>query len=240
MKMSPSISNLAKAIVAAQASLRAVGKDADNPFFKSHYTTLAALIEALREPFAANGLAFLQPTSITGDGSIIVETVLLHSSGEWLSGEITGKPVKNDPQGVGSLISYLKRYGLQAMVGLASKDDDDDGNAASGKTPPAKSTSKDVKQLQKGTLEAAGGLRETLGPLPGHTAEHMPFGMPDEIYTEMPHQKKLLEKEAKAQGVSDIPSLRHISMACKENGVHVANLANAVKQWKVEGQGASK
>jgi hypothetical protein len=124
MKMSDDIKEFAVAFSKAQGLMKNASKDASNPFFKSSYASLASVIEALREPFAANGLSFSQPCRVHTDGSIIVETMIIHSSGQYIMGEITGKPVKNDPQSVGSLISYLKRYLLQAMVGIASEDDD--------------------------------------------------------------------------------------------------------------------
>lgn len=128
--MSEQINELATALCKAQGAMRAAQKDRENPFFKSSYATLASVIDAIREPFLANGLSFVQPTRLGEDGAVLVETVLLHASGQWISGEVSARPVKSDPQGVGSLISYLRRYGLQAMVGIASTDDDDDGNAA--------------------------------------------------------------------------------------------------------------
>jgi hypothetical protein len=79
---------------------------------------------------------------------VIVETMLAHSSGEWVRGKVAMKPVKNDPQGVGSCITYARRYSLAAIVGVAPEDDD--GNQASGKdTKSEKSkvtTPKEVKQ----------------------------------------------------------------------------------------------
>lgn len=136
MQQSPTVGAIAAALSKAQSAMRAAHKDAKNPFFKSSYATLGAVIDAIRDPFAANGLSYSQPLDIGADGSIIVETILLHSSGEWLSGKVTAKPTKSDPQGIGSLISYLRRYLLQSMVGIAAADDD--GNAASSPPPPSK------------------------------------------------------------------------------------------------------
>lgn len=130
MNMSPTIGALSAALSKAQGMMHAAPKDRENPFFKSQYATLASVIEAIRAPFTANGLAFSQPTRVDESGRVYVTTVLLHSSGEWISGEASAQAVKPDPQGVGSLISYMKRYGLQALVGIASADDD--GHAASG------------------------------------------------------------------------------------------------------------
>lgn len=130
MQKSESIGHLAKSLAQAQAQMSVAKKDSANPFFKSKYADLAAVVDAIKKPLADNGLSYAQLTDID-DGGVIVETVLMHESGEWLSGRLRMKPVKDDPQGVGSCITYARRYGLQAMIGVPS--DDDDGNAASGK-----------------------------------------------------------------------------------------------------------
>jgi hypothetical protein len=134
--MSEQINELAAALGKVQSTIKPVAFDRDNPFFKSRYATLAAVIDAIREPFAANGLSFSQPCRFEEGGRIGVETIIMHSSGQYLIGEISSTPVKNDPQAIGSLISYLKRYLLQAMVGVASREEDDDANSATFTEPP--------------------------------------------------------------------------------------------------------
>lgn len=124
MIKSESIAQLAKSLSAAQGEMQGAKKDAQNPFFKSNYSDLQSVVESIRAPFAKHGLAFTQALDSTEDGSIVVETYLLHSSGEYIGGRISQKPTKNDPQATGSLISYLKRYGLQAIAGIPSVDDD--------------------------------------------------------------------------------------------------------------------
>jgi len=70
--------------------------------------------------------------------------VLMHSSGEWISGELEMNPVKNDPQGIGSAITYARRYTLAGIAGIATEDDD--GNAASGKDAKAKGDTNQRRQ----------------------------------------------------------------------------------------------
>jgi hypothetical protein len=124
---------LAKALVTAQAAMSHAAKDSKNPHFKSAYSSLASVIDAVRPHLAANGLAFVQKLH-NSDNSVGVETVLIHESGEEMSCGILYIPVtKNDAQGLGSCVSYGKRYSLQAALGVASEDDD--GNAAT-KAPP--------------------------------------------------------------------------------------------------------
>lgn len=130
MEKSEAINELAAALAKAQGAMKGAKKDSDNPYFKSKYADLSACWEAIREPFAVNGLSIVQLVEPNTE-SVTVETVLAHSSGQWMSSKITMKPVKNDPQGIGSCLTYARRYGLCAITGVAPEDDD--GNTASGK-----------------------------------------------------------------------------------------------------------
>lgn len=139
MHKSETIGELAKALVKAQAEIGAAAKKSANPFFKSKYADLSEVIEAVKEPLNKNGIAFLQIVDESESGAV-VETTLIHESGEFLSGRtpvLTSKP--NDPQAMGSAITYSKRYGLQAILGLPTEDDDGEramsrSRARSGKT----------------------------------------------------------------------------------------------------------
>lgn len=119
---------ISQALVKAQAAMSHAQKDAKNPHFKSAYSTLASVIDAVRPALSANGLAFIQKLH-TAENGIAVETVLIHESGEEIScGTLFVPATKQDAQGFGSAISYGKRYSLQAALGIASEDDD--GQAA--------------------------------------------------------------------------------------------------------------
>jgi len=91
---------------------------------------LSAVLSAGREALSKNDLAVIQTTE-PSDAGIVVITTLAHKSGEWIRGKLCMTPVKNDPQGIGSCITYARRYALSAIVGIAQVDDD--GNTASGK-----------------------------------------------------------------------------------------------------------
>ena len=121
---SESIGALAAALAKAQGIMLGAAKDAANPFFKSSYADLASVWAACRAPLAANGLSVIQTTGIDADGRAQLITTLAHSSGEWISGHYPVRPVKDDPQGLGSAITYARRYALSAMVGIAPEDDD--------------------------------------------------------------------------------------------------------------------
>lgn len=128
---SAQLNELAAALAKAQGQIRAASTDAVNPHFRSKYSTLAAVWDACREPLSSNGLSVLQRVSSTAAG-VIVTTQLLHSSGQWLKDRFFLPVAQKTPQGYGSAITYAKRYALSALVGVASAEDDDDGNAATG------------------------------------------------------------------------------------------------------------
>ena len=116
------------ALAKAQSEMQAAAKDATNPHFRSQYATLASVIDACRGPLTKNGLAISQPTKVVGD-CVVVETIILHVSGQQRSSELSIPVSKFDAHGIGSAQTYGRRYGLAGMVGIASADDD--GNAAS-------------------------------------------------------------------------------------------------------------
>jgi len=125
---SPAIGKLASALAKAQAQMTHAAKDNVNPHFKSSYADLASVWEACRRALTSNELTVLQP--VRADGTrVTVTTLLAHSSGEFVSEALTLTALQNTPQAIGSTITYGRRYGLSAMVGVAP--DDDDGQAAS-------------------------------------------------------------------------------------------------------------
>lgn len=133
MQKSTSIGNLAKALSVFHVKVDKIRKDANNPFFKSKYASLSNILEAIDLPLIESGLSFSQfPTDENG-----LTTILMHGeSGEWIESNYKMRPVKDDPQGIGSCITYQRRYALSAILGL-NIDDDDDGNHAThgGSTP---------------------------------------------------------------------------------------------------------
>ena len=129
MNKSESIAGLAAALAKAQGAMKGAVKDSANPFFKSKYADLASVVEAIRAAFSANGLSYIQTVQSSELDEVRVETMILHSSGEWISCGVLALPVsKNDAQGYGSALTYARRYSLSAAVGVAPEDDD--GNAA--------------------------------------------------------------------------------------------------------------
>ncbi len=133
---SEQLNELAAALAKAQGKITGASKDKTNPAFMSKYATLDSCWEACREPLSANGLAVIQRVMEANRNFVSVETLLVHSSGQWVSQTVRLPVDKPTAQGVGSAITYARRYGLSAAVGVAPADDDD-GNAASGKAVAA-------------------------------------------------------------------------------------------------------
>ena len=137
MNKSDGIQELSKALVAAHADIKAVTKDAANPFFKSKYATLGAVVDAVKPPLLKHGIVVLQGIH-DAEGGVAIETMLLHTSGQWISSTLRVPASKEDAQGYGSAISYGRRYGLMAICGVPAEDDD--GNAAVATTQPSRAT----------------------------------------------------------------------------------------------------
>ena len=127
MKMSESISSLATALSVAQGQMDDASKDAKNEHFRSKYADMAAVRAVIREPLSKNDLSVIQLPRMTAEG-VEVETMLIHKTGEFISETLQMPLMKRDAHGVGSAITYARRYGLMSILCLAS--DDDDGNAA--------------------------------------------------------------------------------------------------------------
>lgn len=126
---SPSIDKLAVALAKAQGEFDTPIKDKVNPHFKSKYASLLSTINATKKGLSNNGLAISQLVS-SFDSAAIVSTVLMHQSGQWISNSLLLKSANPSPQGMGSAITYGRRYGRAAILDIDA-DEDDDGNAAS-------------------------------------------------------------------------------------------------------------
>lgn len=158
MEKSESIKNIAKALITFRLKVEKIKKDAKNPFFKSKYATLSNILDSIDTPLAESGLSFAQfPCGEHG-----LCTIIMHAeSGEYMQAEYAMRPTKDDPQGIGSAITYQRRYALAAILGL-NIDDDDDGNAAThgNAAPNAAKPDDDKPWLNEGTKEYEGALQK--------------------------------------------------------------------------------
>lgn len=129
------IAKLAAALAKAQAVMDGAKKGSKNEHFRSKYADLSSVIDAVKEPLSSNGIAFVQMPS--ADGPVVhVTTVLIHESGEHIQSTMSATAKDPGPQAVGSTLTYLRRYSLMAMVGIAPEDDD--GNEGQGSKPETK------------------------------------------------------------------------------------------------------
>ncbi len=142
MKHSETIGKIAPALVQALNEIGGVMKGTTNTFFKSKYATLEAVIDSSKPILASHGIALMQFPGAFVAGSMSLETVLFHESGEWISGDeafgvATGK---QDPQAIGSALSYARRYAQMAVLNMPALDDD--GEAAMTRNPPKRTEPK--------------------------------------------------------------------------------------------------
>jgi len=140
METSATIGAIAGAIVAVQSAIKPAEKDATNPAFRSKYATLLSVWDSCRESLGKAGLAVVQTPTAAPAGHAALVTMLVHAeSGEWIRDMVATPIAKQDPQGVGSAITYLRRYSLAAALGIVA-DEDDDAAAASHKpgAPPSR------------------------------------------------------------------------------------------------------
>lgn len=155
MHRSEEIKEIIGALCEMQGEVLQAGKNSVNPHFKSRYSDLTSVMEALREPMYKNNLCVTQTTWIEKD-EVILKTTLMHKSGQWISSDYPIRPVKADPQGMGSAITYARRYSLASLTGLVQADDD--GHAAS-----RNHSQKQVQHEKKITGEQGNRIMELIG-----------------------------------------------------------------------------
>jgi hypothetical protein len=139
MQHSESLAALAPAFVKAQAEFEPVLKCKINPHFRNKYAPLEEIVASVRPVLKAHGLTVFHTFSPNGGTALHIETTLMHESGEFITSTLAMPLDKNTPQGVGSAITYGRRYALAAILGVVS-DEDDDAEAATdrsnGQKPP--------------------------------------------------------------------------------------------------------
>jgi hypothetical protein len=163
VSQSPELDQLATALALAQGSMQGAVKDRTNPAFKSSYADLASTWDACRVALSSNGLAVSQHPGRLEDGSVTVTTMLLHRSGQHITSVCSALPRDASPASVGSVVTYLRRYGLAAAVGVSPEDDD--GQAASQPAAPYAPAQRVPAPAQR-VADALGGRVESVERLP--------------------------------------------------------------------------
>lgn len=128
---SPEIAKLAAALCKAQAAIEGAKKDSSNPHFKTKYADLSSVWDAIRKPLTDNGLSVVQFPRTINNG-VEIETTLLHTSGEFMADVLWMPCAQMNAHGVGSAITYGRRYALMAVAGVAPEEDDGNGAAERG------------------------------------------------------------------------------------------------------------
>lgn len=167
MILSEAAGDLFAAYAKAQAEMGEVVKGATNPAFKSKYADLASVMGAIMPALSKNGLALIQSPSFDGE-NVVIETMIAHTSGQWMRSTLRLKPTKFDPQGVGSAITYGRRYAAMALTGVAPEDDD--GNAASFQAPER--AAKGSGAALAGAMRSAIAICNTIGDLESWKADN--------------------------------------------------------------------
>jgi hypothetical protein len=124
-KLQPDRSEIYTALAKAQGDIQNATKNTDNDFTKKPYADLASVLDAVRGPLSKNGIALFQITDDPGEGRLGIRTILAHTSGQTIQDHITMTPPKIDPQGVGSIRTYMRRYSVLAICGISGAADDD-------------------------------------------------------------------------------------------------------------------
>jgi len=148
---SEKIGSLAKALNEFQTKVKPAIKDSDNPFFKSKYAKFENIVEVITDALPETGLSHVQ-TTVWSDNKQFLRTVLMHDSGEWICGYYVINPVKDDPQGYGSAMTYAKRQALAAIYGIVAEEDDD-GEASMGRFKTAKERKELYAKIESEILE---------------------------------------------------------------------------------------
>ncbi len=156
---SEEIGELVKALAKVQGLIKSAKRDSTNPFFKSKYADLTSVWDSCRKELSQNNLAVIQTTK-SNNGMVTVVTRLAHESGQWIRGEISLRPVKNDPQGYGSALTYARRYSLAAIVGIATGEDDDAEDATRGKRKEKIKTTYVGNKAEKNEIERVEAMSE--------------------------------------------------------------------------------
>lgn len=152
METSETVGEIAKALAAVHGEIENAKKNAKNPHFRSDYADLAEIINTATPVLTKHGISIVQSPGMA-DGLVTVESIMLHTSGEWIKGTAAAPMQKQDPQGVGSAVTYLRRYSLAALCGIAQEDDD--GNAASPPRESPRQQSGEEKPKQAGNGPAS-------------------------------------------------------------------------------------
>jgi len=246
MAQSESIGKLAAALAKVQGALTHAVKGNVNPAFKSKYADLASVWEACRPQLSENQVAVIQSLQPSPEGWVTVETLLAHSSGEWSSSQVTLPVSAKTAHGYGSAITYARRYGLAASVGVYQ--DDDDANAAVGSGANGHEVSHaHAKPIQKGAT--AEQITKSMEPPPAESGQvedlyekaailggYRSQSAQDIVTAFSEYKGKSITSPEHARNyIAGKPDGKWVSMTTRkiedEIGKHAAPLASEIPEW---------
>jgi hypothetical protein len=219
---SETVTRINEAILAAQAQMKPVKKDRNNPFYDSKYADLPAVWESLA-PFRMHGLTIVQMPVASEPHTVSIETRMTHTSGEWYASVLTLPLAKSDPQGVGSALTYGRRYGLACMTGQVTEEDDD-GNAASQpqSKPAAVPTARaaNAKKMQALQTPKKGATSDAAPPLDWEAFLDYAGDDPDRMNVITQLKEALaIGMVSDLQGEARVSFVREFQQSCKDTGV---------------------
>jgi len=198
---SPTIGNISRALMVFHVKVDVIKKDSQNPHFKNNYASLSAILEAITDALGESDLSFVQ----FPDGENALTTILMHTSGEFIQATYNMTPARNDPQGAGSALTYMRRYALAAILGLNIEDDDAETASQpvtkAAPTPrPAAAQKAEIPWMNAGTKEFDGAVKKLVAGTT--TLEKIKMAMKVSKATE----EKLLAAAKAAKGEKFEPS----------------------------------
>lgn len=166
MRTSDQLDQLATALAKAQGELENASKTSSNPHFKSKYADLAEVLNTVRPVFSKHNLSLVQSPSYNPEtGVVSVTSLLMHASGQWIQDTASAPATKLDAQGVGSCVTYLRRYSAAAFAGCAQEDDDANSAVGHAKKAPSKDALEAAATMLR-ACETMDQLKTAFGSLP--------------------------------------------------------------------------
>lgn len=227
MQKSEQVNELFAALAKARGDFGEIKKDTINPFFGKKYADLSSIITATSKQLSANGLAVIQLPGNVADGKVDIETILSHSSGQWISERIQ-MPVEGtgNAQKIGSALTYGRRYAYQALLNIAAEEDDD-GQAAVEKVKAAEKRFDDARISPVNVRKFWQEARKT-----GHTNEQVAAYLADLGHTQT-EQLKQSEYDAALQwAMKPLPVPSELVAPLQES----LSMANATKAKETPGK----
>lgn len=207
MQGSENKTTIIKAFSEAWGEFKHPKKNDKNGHLGNTFASLDEVINANKEILKQHGIAVIQEAFGSGE-AVTIQTIFMHTSGEWLElGNLTLKPTKSDPQGIGSAITYGRRYTLSASLGVASEDDDDGNSSSHNQNTSRPSQSRPQNQAIENTSDSNGSATTSQINAIKNTAQRKKYSLGDIL---APYEKERLEDLTYKEATEVIAELNKI------------------------------